>query len=78
MKPNSEKIRITKQNLTMKTSNKYPSVGFSGLLTVLFIALKLTGYINWSWLWVLSPMPIQFAAGVVLIATGVILQRLWK
>jgi hypothetical protein len=78
MKPNSENIRITKQNLTMKTSKKYPSVGFSGLLTILFIALKLTGYINWSWLWVLSPMPIQFAAGVVLIATGVILQRIWK
>jgi len=78
MKPNSEKIRITKQNLTMKTSNKYPSVGFSGFLTILFIGLKLTGYINWSWWWVLSPMPIQFAAGVVLIATGVILQRLWK
>jgi hypothetical protein len=62
----------------MKTSNKYPSVGFSGFLTILFIGLKLTGYINWSWWWVLSPMPIQFAAGVVLIATGVILQRLWK
>jgi predicted tellurium resistance membrane protein TerC len=62
----------------MKISNKYPSVGFSGFLTILFIGLKLTGYINWSWWWVLSPMPIQFAAGVVLIATGVILQRVWK
>ena len=78
MKPNSENFRITKQNLTMKTSKKYPSVGFSGFLTILFIGLKLTGYITWSWWWVLSPMPIQFAAGVVLIATGVILQRVWK
>lgn len=25
-------------------------------LAVLFIALKLTGVINWSWLWVLSPI----------------------
>jgi predicted tellurium resistance membrane protein TerC len=57
---------------------KNPSVGFSGFLTILFIGLKLTGHINWSWWWVLSPMPIQFAAGVVLIATGVILQRVWK
>lgn len=31
-------------------------VGFGGLLTILFIALKLTGYINWPWLWVLSPL----------------------
>lgn len=26
------------------------------LLTTLFVGLKLTGYIAWSWLWVLSPV----------------------
>ena len=26
------------------------------LLTVLFVGLKLTGYIDWSWIWVLSPL----------------------
>ena len=26
------------------------------LLTVLFIGLKLTGYITWSWVWVLAPL----------------------
>jgi len=31
-------------------------IGFGGLLTVLFIGLKLTGYITWSWWWVLSPL----------------------
>lgn len=31
-------------------------VGFWGLLTILFIALKLTNYVNWSWWWVLSPI----------------------
>ena len=31
-------------------------IGFVGLLTILFIGLKLTGYINWSWWWVLSPI----------------------
>lgn len=30
--------------------------GFISLLTLLFIALKLTGHINWSWFWVLSPI----------------------
>ena len=31
-------------------------IGFVGLLTILFIGLKLTGYIDWSWWWVLSPL----------------------
>ena len=29
---------------------------FFGLLTIVFITLKLTGYITWSWWWVLSPL----------------------
>lgn len=35
-----------------KTSS---GIGFTGLLTIVFIVLKLTGVINWSWIWVLSP-----------------------
>mgnify|MGYP006889047577 FL=1 len=31
-------------------------IGFLGLLTLVFIVLKLTQYIDWSWLWVLSPL----------------------
>ena len=31
-------------------------VGFTGLLTITFIVLKLCGVINWSWVWVLSPI----------------------
>ena len=31
-------------------------IGFVGLLTILFIGLKLTGFIDWSWWWVLSPL----------------------
>jgi ABC-type antimicrobial peptide transport system permease subunit len=39
-------------------------IGFGGLLTVLFIGLKLTHYIDWSWLWVLAPLwaPLAFTA----------------
>lgn len=41
----------------MKNQEKtYNGVGFFGLLTILFIGLKLTGYIDWSWFWVLSPI----------------------
>lgn len=31
-------------------------MGFVGVLTLIFIVLKLTGNISWSWLWVLSPL----------------------
>lgn len=31
-------------------------IGFLGLLTILFIALKLTNQITWSWWWVLAPL----------------------
>lgn len=36
-------------------------IGFCGLLTILFIGLKLAGYITWSWVWVLSPLWIPLA-----------------
>lgn len=35
------------------TSN---GIGFGGLLTIVFIVLKLTKVIAWSWWWVLSPI----------------------
>lgn len=40
-----------------------------GLLGLIFITLKLTGYIAWSWLWVLSPfwIPLAIAAVIFLV-----------
>jgi hypothetical protein len=35
-------------------------IGFAGLLTILFIGLKLGGVIAWSWWWILSPLWISF------------------
>ena len=35
------------------------SLGFLEFLTLIFITLKLTGYIDWSWWWVLAPIWIQ-------------------
>lgn len=36
-------------------------MSIAGLLGVLFIGLKLTGFIAWSWLWVLAPFWIPAA-----------------
>jgi hypothetical protein len=41
-------------------------IGFTGLLTVAFIVLKLTEVIDWSWWWVLSPLWIGLALVVFL------------
>ena len=35
-------------------------IGFVGLLTIVFITLKLCGVIAWSWWWVMAPMWIYF------------------
>lgn len=37
-------------------SSSSGGIGFFGLLGIVFIVLKLTGYINWSWWIVLSPI----------------------
>ena len=50
-------------------------IGFCGLLTIVFIVLKLIGVIDWSWLWVLSPVWIPFAFSVLFI--GIVLIAAW-
>ena len=49
--------------------------GFCGLLTILFIGLKLTHYIDWSWWWVLSPLwiPIAFTLSILAAFAGVLI-----
>ena len=39
-------------------------VSFNGLLFITFLVLKLTGVINWSWIWVTAPLWIPFSIGI--------------
>jgi hypothetical protein len=50
-------------------------VGFIGLLTLLFIGLKLTGHIGWSWWYVLAPLwaPMAVVLGLCGIAVCVVI-----
>jgi hypothetical protein len=67
---------MSKTEVASKTSG---GIGFTGLLTIVFITLKLTGHIDWSWWWVLSPIWISFSIGLVffsLVATVVLLRDL--
>lgn len=43
------------------------SGGFVGLLTILFITLKLLDKIDWSWWWVLSPIWISIGLSVLVL-----------
>lgn len=40
-------------------------IGFVGLLTIVFVTLKLCKVINWSWIWVLSPIWISLIIYIV-------------
>lgn len=42
-------------------------IGFLGLLTIVFIVLKLTGFITWSWWWVLATSWIPLLLAVVIV-----------
>jgi len=53
------------------SSSSSGGIGFTGMLTILFIGLKLGGVISWSWWWVLSPIWISLL--VILLCVGIIL-----
>jgi len=59
------------------SSSSSSGIGFTGLLTILFIALKLLHKIGWSWWWVLSPLWITTALvlSILLIAVFVIVVK---
>lgn len=50
-------------------SREYGSGGLT-LLLLLFIALKLTGVIAWSWWWVLSPFWVPLVLVLVVFGVG--------
>lgn len=58
-----------------KVETSSGGIGFCGLLTIVFIVLKLVGVINWSWFWVLSPMifSISFTVLILLIVFALVI-----
>lgn len=51
----------------MSDKTTHYGVGFTDLLLIVFIVLKLTNVINWSWWWVLSPLWISLGIVVVIL-----------
>ena len=50
-----------------KSSSNSSGIGFTGLLAVAFIVLKLCDIITWSWWWVLSPLWIGAFVGIIVV-----------
>ena len=52
-------------------------IGFTGLLTIAFIVLKLCGRIGWSWVWVISPIWITAALLIIVLIIAFFVE-LWR
>lgn len=50
-----------------KKTSAEGGISFCGLLAIAFIILKLCHVIDWSWWWVLAPLWIPAALGIVLL-----------
>lgn len=58
-------------------------IGICGVLTIVFVVLKLVGVINWSWLWVLCPLWIDILLTVIVLVIVAIIdnkarKKTWK
>ena len=56
-------------------NNRGGGVGFIGLLTIVFITLKLLNKITWPWLWVVSPLWISLLLIIVIAFLAIILDN---
>lgn len=54
-------------------SVQHGGIGFSGALFITFLVLKLTGVIDWSWIWIFAPLWISAVLIIVAIIIGIIL-----
>ena len=59
----------------MSDNNSSGGIGFFGMLGILFIGLKLTGYIDWSWWYVTMPLWGGFAIGLALFSFGIFFMK---
>lgn len=53
-------------------------VGFTEVLTIIFVVLKLTKVITWSWLWVLSPIWISVLLWIFFVILFALLVIIFK
>lgn len=57
----------------MNNNKNSGGVSIFTVLTLIFVVLKLCGLVNWSWVWVLSPVWIGAILVVILLIINVII-----
>ena len=62
----------------MDNKAKQGGLGIVSVLTIIFIVLKLLGVIQWSWIWVLSPIWISAVIAVAVFSVILIVGRIKK
>ena len=51
----------------MKNNTQNTGIGMSGVLFTVFLILKLTGVIAWSWWWITAPLWVPAAVLIIII-----------
>ena len=69
----SASLKLTEWKRINNKVVKNTGMGFSTALTLIFITLKLTKQINWSWIWIFSPIWITILGIVILLLVGFII-----
>ena len=70
----SERSGRKGRTMSDKKTSVSGGIGFTGMLTIAFIVLKLLGVISWSWVWVLSPIWIDAILVVILLIVLIIVE----
>jgi len=78
MLPLKHPLFLLSEIMSSSSSSSSSGIGLSGLLTVLFVGLKLTNVIAWPWIWVLSPIWISFLLVTIIIILALIATALLK
>lgn len=58
--------------------SNYSGMGLLGWVFLLFLALKLTGYIDWSWWWVTAPLWGGFTVAMLILIGAATWAAVWK
>ena len=66
-------IKQSRSKTMSSSSTSSGGLSFTGALTVLFVGLKLTNVITWSWWWVLSPIWISLSLAIVILTIAIII-----
>ncbi len=72
------RMQETEWLIVVNKKAKQDGLGIVSILTIAFIVLKLSGVINWHWIWVLSPIWISAVVAVILFSIILITGRIKK